>query len=248
MSTTSPLFDTWSSSDDGSSTGSAPLPAFADLPAFQPRRSVLVSWPVRVAQAADRMVARAFAPGAAHGGAAHGGAAHGGAAHGGAGRVLTAITLASLDRWCHLLPAHPEAVLAERARLKIEQLVEERADRVARFLELRHAMEAANEISRELPAESPRSILLNPANCWTRWETDIGLDDESLSASVLFFMSGQELRGIRMRLEGQVLINELADYQPCTIAQWARLSALVGAPQLAVLVRHLAEMGLVAYG
>ena len=238
MSTTSSLFDTWSSSDDGSSTGSAPLPAFADLPAFQPRRSVLVSWPVRVAQVADRMVARAFAPSVAHGGAAHGGTGH----------ALTSITLASLDRWCHLLPAHPEAVLAERARLKIEQLVEERVDRVARFLELRHAMETANEVSRELPAESARLIYLNPANCWTRWETDIGLDDESVSASVLFFMSGQELRGIRMRLEGQVLINELADYQPCTIAQWARLSALVGAPQLAVLVRHLAEMGLVAYG
>ena len=43
------------------------------------------------------------------------------------------------------------------------------------------------------------------------------------------------------------LINELADYQPCTIAQWARLSTLVDVPQLTVLVRHLADMGLVAY-
>lgn len=233
MSTTSPFFDTWSSSDDSSAAGSVPLPAFAELPAFQPRRSVLVSWPVRVAQAADRMVARAFAPAAAGGGP---------------GRALTALTLASLDRWCHRLPACPEAVLAERARLRIEQLVEERAERVARFGELRQAMEAADEVARELPPESPRLIHLNPANCWTRWETDIGLDDDSLSSSVLFFFDGQELRGIRMRLEGQVLINELADYQPCTIAQWARLSALVETPLLTLLVRHLAEMGLVAYG
>ncbi len=50
-----------------------------------------------------------------------------------------------------------------------------------------------------------------------------------------------------MRLEGQVLVNELADYQPCTIAQWARLSALVDAPQLAALVRHLVGIGLVAH-
>ena len=33
-----------------------------DLPAFQPRRSRLISWPVRVAQVADRMVARACPP------------------------------------------------------------------------------------------------------------------------------------------------------------------------------------------
>ncbi len=50
-----------------------------------------------------------------------------------------------------------------------------------------------------------------------------------------------------MRLEGQVLINELADYEPCTVAQWARLSALVDAQQLTELVRHLVEIGLVAY-
>ena len=74
-----------------------------------------------------------------------------------------------------------------------------------------------------------------------------GLDDESYTASALFYLDGQELRGIRMRLEGQVLINELADYQPCTIAQWARLSALVDPSQLAVLVQHLAGIGLVAY-
>jgi hypothetical protein len=247
MSTTSPFFDTWSSSDDGplspssasassasasSATDAASLPAFADLPAFQPRRSVLVSWPVRVAQAADRMVARALAPGAP-----------GGAT----GRAWTTFTLAGLDRWCRLLPSHPEALLAERARLRIEQLMEERVDRLARFLELRHAMETAGQAGQEWQADSSRQIHLNPANCWTRWDPAVGLDDESLSSSILFFLVGQELRGIRMRLEGQVLINELADYQPCTIAQWAQLSALVDAAQLAVLVRHLAEMGLVAY-
>lgn len=233
MSTTSPLVDTWSSSDDRPPAAAPPLPAFAELPAFQPRRSVLVTWPLRVAQAADRMVARALAVGASDGAA---------------GCALTSITLAGLDRWCRLLPAHPEAVLAERARLRIEQLVATRAERVARYQELRRAMEAADEVARELPADSPRPIHLNPANCWTRWDTQVSPNDETLSCSVLFFLDGKELRGIRMRLEGQVLINELADYQPCTLAQWARLSALVDASQLALLVRHLAEMGLVAYG
>jgi hypothetical protein len=179
------------------------------------------------------MVARALAPGAT-----------GGAT----GRALTTFTLAGLDRWCRLLPNQPEALSAERARLRIEQLVEERVDRVARFLELWRAMETTGLASQELQVDSPCQIHLNPAICWTRFEPTAGLDDESLSSSILFFLVGQELRGIRMRLEGQVLINELADYQPCTIAQWARLSALVHVSQLAAFVRHLAEMGLVAYG
>ena len=89
---------------------------------------------------------------------------------------------------------------------------------------------------------------MNPANCWIRWDVETGLvEDETFSGSALFFLDGNELRGIRMHLEGQVLVNELADYQPCTIAQWARLSALVDVPQLVALVRHLVGIGLVAH-
>jgi hypothetical protein len=44
-----------------------------------------------------------------------------------------------------------------------------------------------------------------------------------------------------------VLINELADYQPCTVDQWARLSPLVDAAQLQGLVRYLETVGLVAW-
>jgi len=89
---------------------------------------------------------------------------------------------------------------------------------------------------------------LNPANCWIRWSTESDVAANSrLSGSALFFLDGSDLRGIRMGLEGQVLINELADYEPCTVAQWARLSALVDAPQLTQLARHLIDIGLVAH-
>ena len=37
---------------------------------------------------------------------------------------------------------------------------------------------------------------------------------------MLFFLADGEVHGLRMNLEGQVLINELADYQPCTVLQW----------------------------
>ena len=89
---------------------------------------------------------------------------------------------------------------------------------------------------------------LNPANCWIRWATESGSAEEAaFSGSAMFFLDGSALRGIRMRLEGQVLINELADYEPCTVAQWARLSALVDAQQLTQLARHLVDIGLVAH-
>jgi hypothetical protein len=89
---------------------------------------------------------------------------------------------------------------------------------------------------------------LNPANCWIRWTTeDEPAAAKSSSGSALFFLDGDDLRGIRMPLEGQVLINELADYEPCTVAQWAALSALVDHAQLAQLVRHLVSVGLVAH-
>jgi hypothetical protein len=231
MSTSIPVVENWDQPIEGGlADGQTRLPAFATLPAFQPRRSLLVSWPVRVAQVADRVVARALP-------------ASLGAAPG--GRGLTEITLAGLDRWCRLIPNHPEIVLAERARLRIQQVIEERADRCRRFQELRRAMEDTRS---PLDGDGTCQLHLNPANCWIRWDVEAGsTEDEAFSGSALFFLDGNELRGIRMHLEGQVLVNELADYQPCTIAQWARLSALVDVPQLVALVRHLVGIGLVAH-
>jgi hypothetical protein len=225
------VFETWAPRIDRPLLdGPAELPAFAVLPTFQPRRSRFVSWPVRVAQAADRVVARARP-------------ASLGAGPG--GRGLTEITLAGLDRWCRLIPNHPEVVRAERARLRLQQVIEERADRFRRFQELRRAME---DHRLSLDGDSACQLYLNPANCWIRYEAAArSVEEEAFSGSALFFLDGNALRGIRMHLEGQVLVNELADYQPCTIAQWARLSKLVDVPQLAALVRHLVEIGLVVH-
>jgi hypothetical protein len=211
------------------------LPPFAALPAFEPRQSLLVSWPVRMAQVAERVVARAL-PARQTANPAN--------------RGLAEITLAGLDRCCWLMPYHQEVVVAERARLRIQQAVEQRAERHRRFLELKRTMP---DLRLSLGDDGTSQLHLNPANCWIRWTTDSGPSDsgpaaqEAYSQSALFFLDGSGLRGIRMRLEGQVLINELADYEPCTVAQWARLSALADAEQLTQLARHLVEIGLVAH-
>jgi hypothetical protein len=231
MSSSVSALETWAPLLENAVSADPPeLPPFASLPAFEPRQSLLVSWPVRVAQVAERVVARALptrqvsSPG---------------------GRGLAEITLAGLDRCCRLMPYHQEIVVAERARLRIRQAIEQRAERHRRFLELRRAM-----VDRPLSlgGNGTSQLHLNPANCWIRWATESALaEEETLSGSALFFLDGNDLRGIRMRLEGQVVINELADYEPCTVAQWARLSALVDAQQLTQLVRHLIGIGLVAH-
>ena len=126
MSSFVPALEAWVPPSDGAVPTDRPeLPPFAALPAFEPRQSLLVSWPVRVAQVAERVVARALpcarvpSPG---------------------GRGLAEITLAGLDRCCRLIPYHQEVVVAERARLRIQQAIEQRAERYRRFLELKRAM------------------------------------------------------------------------------------------------------------
>ena len=108
------------------------------------------------------------------------------------------------------------------------------------------ACRAMQTAGRFIDEGSAGQVYLNPACCWIRINEEPHSDRSSLSSSVLFFLVNDEIRGLRMNLEGQVLVNELADYQPCTIRQWAQLSSLADANQLSSLVRHLAEIGLVA--
>jgi hypothetical protein len=186
---------------------------------------------VRIAEIADRVVARTLAaPPASRG----------------RDRGFAHFALAGFDRCCRLVPRHQQAVLAERAHLKIRRAVEHRRGRHQRFQELRRVMR-----DQRIPREDESACLLhlNPANCWLRWESaPCSAEESGRTSSAMFFLDGSALRGLRMQLEGQVLINELADYQPCTVAQWAHLSALVDAPQLIALVRYLEEIGLVARG
>lgn len=64
----------------------------------------------------------------------------------------------------------------------------------------------------------------------------------------IFFRVGKAIRGLQMNLECQALINELADYQPCTAMKWTRLSSLADIHQLTTLAAHWRAMGLIAWG
>lgn len=201
----------------------------------EPKRSAVVSWTVRMAGLAEKLVTRVF-PVA-------------GAAHGRAGRFVER-TLDGLEQCFCFLPAHRGGILAERARLQIERVLEVRWKRYQHFLCLCAAMEQ----SRGTFSPADCYLHLNPASQWVRVREQsirkkraIRKKRDELSSDVLFFRLGPDIRGARMNLECQVLMNELADYQPCTVAQWARCSSLGNTQQLMLLAEHLRKMGLVAW-
>jgi hypothetical protein len=217
--------------DDPPDASSWPAPPIAWLPSFEPRRSRLMSWPVRLAELADRLAARTLP------------APHQDRVR---DRGLAHATLTGLDCCCRLVPSHQASLWAERALVRIRRITDQRADSHRRFQVMRQvARQAATSDQEEITGR----LHLNPAHCWARCDISPPSGPGTTNpGTVLFFLDDDQLRGLQMQLEGQVLINELADYQPCTVDQWARLSPLVDANQLQDLVRYLETIGLVAWG
>lgn len=231
MSAPAPALPMWDLRiDDPVGDSSWPTPPIAWLPTFEPRRSWLMSWPVRLAELADRLAARTLP------------APHQDRVR---DRGLAHATLTGLDCCCRLVPGRQASLWAERALVRIRRILEQRQDAYQRFLVLR---QTARQTATSDQEEITGRLHLNPAHCWLRCEFPPSSGPDQLPpGTVLFFLDEDQLRGLRMQLEGQVLINELADYQPCTVDQWARLSPLVDATQLQALVRYLHSIGLVAW-
>ena len=123
-----------------------------------------------------------------------------------------------------------------------------RASATGFALALSCAVGAACSVVSKPFSESGSSLHLNPACHWMRFKGDAGArQDHDVPTSVLFFLINERIRGIRMSLEEQVLLNELADYQPCTVCQWARISSLADRRQLGALALQLYDIGLVAW-
>lgn len=196
---------------------------------FEPRRSVLVAVVVRMARTAARFMTGTLASAELRTSRADG---------------FVEKALRGLER-CYWWPRRHHAVLAtERARLRIQQVLRVRHARHRRFLRLRESI----RLNHKPLSESTSYLHLNPACHWIRYQDGTRLAGSgNLSTSALFFLFEDHIRGIRMCLEEQVLINELADYQPCTIREWARCSSLANMHELRVVVQHLHDIGLVAW-
>lgn len=136
-------------------------------------------------------------------------------------------------------------VTCQRARHQVENLARANRLKHVRFQEL---LTLAGELSTELETNGQLHIHLNPIRTWAQFSTPELLDAEAVPpCNVLFFASGREIGSAALELEGQALINELADYQPCTLDDWSSLSHLADREQLMELCCDLARMGLVAF-
>ena len=139
-----------------------------------------------------------------------------------------------------------DRIACQQARHAVEERAREQRLAHVRFQERYSLVEKwlAN-----FDAASPLRLYLNPIRTWTKFISPALLDESaSPPAHVLFFACGGEISSAVLELEGQALVNELADYQPCTLAEWAAVSSAGDTAALTAMVRDLATMGLVALG
>jgi len=96
------------------------------------------------------------------------------------------------------------------------------------------------------PADRRARIHLNPIRIWNRLLTTEFLDAGATPpCNVLFFATPTDVSLAMFELESQVLLNELADFQPCTIEFWAAHS-FADRSQLSRFCNDLVAMGLAA--
>jgi hypothetical protein len=132
----------------------------------------------------------------------------------------------------------------ERAQRAIRRIITTQPGNYWRFRQLQTSR--SDRIDK-LDVVKARWIYLNPARCWAvLHSTNPERASNRLPLNTLIYQSAGQMQGLVADLEGQVLINELADYQPCSLAEWSRLSSLASSEQLTELVQRLASSGLVA--
>lgn len=143
-----------------------------------------------------------------------------------------------------LSPAQQDYIACQRARHAVEELARRQRLQHVRFQKLRSQSQSWLP---ERDLAEGLCLHLNPIREWAQFVSTELLDDEAQPpANVLFFADGNEVSTAVLELEGQALVNELADYQPCTLQEWMALSPHRDRDELAETCSDLAEMGLVA--
>jgi hypothetical protein len=142
-----------------------------------------MSWPVRLAELADRLAARTLP------------APHQDRMR---DRGLAHATLSGLDACCRLVPGRQASLWAERALVRIRRVIDQRNDSYRRFQAIRQAARREPAADRD---ETTGLLHLNPAHCWLRCDSPPQSGpDPVMPGTVLFFLDDSQLRGLRMQL------------------------------------------------
>lgn len=150
-----------------------------------------------------------------------------------------------VERIPSLTPEQRDYVACQRARHAVE--AEGRRNRLGhlRFQEL---WSTAGQLGGMLGSEPRLRIHLNPIRGWSRFATSALLGEGAdVPADVIFFAVRSEVGTAVLEPVGRAMIEELADFGPCTLDQWADRSQHSDREGLVGLCRDLAEMGLVAF-
>jgi hypothetical protein len=146
-----------------------------------------------------------------------------------------------------LTPVQRDYVVCQQTRHAITHLAAAHRERHREFQALRwRAVEEDDE-----PQLWPASVIrLNPLRKWARFETSALLEEEEagleLPCDVLLFADGGEVASAALELEGQVLLNDLADNEPCSLTAWAELSGISDIEAVREMASDLVELGLAA--
>lgn len=152
--------------------------------------------------------------------------------------------LAWLAETQDLSPEHRDIVDLQRARNVIQRRWQQFQPAVRRY----HALCQSTASQRLMQEDSTMRVHLNPLRAWSRVRTSELLTcDVPAPATILLFAVGDVFATRVFGFEGQTLLNELADYQPCTLDQWSALSALANREQLLAFCQELSELGLVCF-
>jgi hypothetical protein len=139
-----------------------------------------------------------------------------------------------------LSPEQLDYIACQRARHAIEETARQHRLKHVHFQELVTLTKVYRE---ELVTNRHLLAYLNPIRTWGRFVSSALLDDDTAPpADVLFFPVREEISTAVLELEGQAMINDLADFQPCTLDEWSGLSELVDRDGLVELSRDLAEL------
>ena len=114
-------------------------------------------------------------------------------------------------------------------------------------LAFRVAQRRCQQEQHSLQRRSRLRLQLNPIRTWARLASRLMLDGVDPPANVLFFATPSGPSAALLELEDQALLNELEDWQPCTLDEWAALSHVADRPQLLDFCLELSRIGVVAW-
>ena len=130
----------------------------------------------------------------------------------------------------------------QRAKQTTEEMA--RSDRLA-YVRFQQLDRAEDNLLSYLDSNRTLRIAINTTRNWATFKTDELLgDDCQTPANVLFFAARGKIATAVLELEGQALLNELVDYQPCSIADLTHVSNWAERDELIAFYRDLTNIGL----